>query len=335
MPDGWTGDGIIARISTSAIADRLRREKVPLVNVSGIRLQGVAFPRVCTDNDKLAQFAVEHFVDRGLQNIGYIGLSGREYSVDRQQSTLRACTRLGCNFSAYRPATGLKAAGRWNRDRASIGIWLQKLPKPVGVLAWGVRRGTDVIEQAVAQGLRVPDEVAVLGDDDDLLCEAVAPSLSGIILPCEQIGLEAAATLDLMMRGEKPKRKELAFEPTGILARTSTDVLAIDDQEVADALQIIRNHASEPLTVKEIADTLAVSRRSLERKFQHLLQRTVREEITRAHLDKAKLLLATTDWPMPAVAQGSGYGTPEYLATVFKRYMGISPRQYRKQCQGR
>ena len=335
LPEGWSGDGIIARVSTRQLADRLSRQEIPVVNVSGIRIPGVEFPRVCTDNEKFAALAVSHFVDRGLRHVAYLGPPGRVASIERQECVARACEQANCTFDVYRPAAGLKISSKWERKRASIGLWLKQLPKPIGILGWGVRLGSEVIEQAIQSGLRVPDDVAVLGDDDELLCEAVQPSLSGVIVPSEQIGLEAAALLDLLMSGKTTKVKELALQPTGIVARTSTDVLAIPDLEVADAIRLIRSRAHEPIKVDDIVQALAISRRSLERKFQDYLQRTVGEEIARVHLERAKLLLATTDMTIPAVAERSGYGSPEYLATVVKRATGLTPRRYRQQCQGR
>ena len=335
LPEGWSGDGIIARVSTKQMAVRLRKHETPLVNVSGIRISGVDFPRVCTNNDKFAEVAVSHFVNQGLQNIAYVGPPGRTYSLERQHAVARASEQAGCNFDVYRPSAGLKIASKWERERASIGLWLKQLPKPVGILGWGVRLGSEVIEEAIHSGLRVPDEVAVLGDDDELLCEAVQPSLSGVKVPSEQIGLEAAAMLHKLMEGQPLERQEISLEPTGIVARTSTDILAIEDQELAEAVRLIRSRAHEPMTVAEIADSIAISRRSLERKFQHQLQRTIGEEIARVHLERAKLLLATTDMQIPAVAESSGYGSPEYLAMVVKRDTGLTPRQYRKKCLGR
>lgn len=125
LPKGWKGNGIIARVSTSSIADKLSQLQVPVVNVSGIRIEGVNFPRVCTDNDKFAEVAVNHFVDRGLVNIAYIGLQGRAYSMDRQLAVARACDHAHCRFEAYRHTTKQTIESRWDRDRASIGSWLQ------------------------------------------------------------------------------------------------------------------------------------------------------------------------------------------------------------------
>jgi LacI family transcriptional regulator len=335
LPDGWKGDGIIARVSTMTFAEYLRKQKIPVVNVSGIRIPGLTFPRVCTDNDSLAQLAVNHFVDRGIQNIAYIGLQARAYSQERQDAMVRVCQRAGCRFTTYTPSSEPNVDGRWKRDRKSIGKWLENLPKPVGVLAWGVRRGSDVIEEAIHRNLRVPEDVAVLGDDDSLLCEAVHPALSGVIVPSEQIGLEAAEMLDQLMHGKKLRKQNIALEPTGIVSRASTDTLAVDDDDVVEAIRLIRSQSHKPLRVIDVVNTLAAGRRSLERRFQETLHRTIGEEIARVHLERAKFLLATTELPIPAVAQASGYGSPEYLATLLKRQTGLTPRQYRKQCQGK
>lgn len=335
LPRGWCGDGVIARVSSEAMARHLSERNVPVVNVSGIRLKGVDFHRVCTDNDRFAEVAVSHFFDRGIRTVAYVGLHSRAYSLDRQEAVLRACNNYDCRFEVFRHSTHARNTNRWEQERHRIGDWLQQLPKPTGVLAWGVRRGNDIIEEAMHRGIQVPEAIAVLGDDDDLLCEAVQPPLSGVNVPSEQIGLEAAAILDQLMKGKKVAQREVRLAPTGVVCRASTDVLAIADEEVAEAIRLIRSSASHPLTVSDVADKLAISRRSLERRFKDILHRTIGEEISRVHLEHAKLLLGTTELPVPAVAQASGYGSPEYMATIIKRHTGLTPRQYRRQCRGK
>ncbi|QDU57231.1 AraC family transcriptional regulator [Aeoliella mucimassa] len=334
IPEGWSGHGIIARVSSPAMARHLQQQNLPVVNVSGIRVREATFPKVSIDNDAFAQLAVEHFLDRGVRHIAYVGLHARPYSVDRQEALARACEAAGCDFLVYHQVPD-QSGRRWLRARERLGSWIEGLPKPVGILAWAVRRGGDVIEEAMHRGFRVPDDVAVLGDDDELLCNSVHPPLSGVVLPSEQIGLKAAAMIHALMEGRPLDERVITVAPTAIEPRASTDVLAIDDTEVASAVRIIRNRASNPLSVQEIADTLAISRRSLERRFQQSLHRTMGDEISRVHLERAKLLLATTDMPIPAVADASGYGSPEYFARVMKRDTGLTPRQYRGQHQGR
>jgi LacI family transcriptional regulator len=151
----------------------------------------------------------------------------------------------------------------------------------------------------------------------------------------EQIGHEAAAMLDRLMQGHKPPGAPVLIEPTSIATRQSTDTLAIDDPELARAIRFIRDHAAEPVLVDEMVAELAISRRHLERRFQEVLGRTPAAEIRRVHLSRAKELLEQTDLPIPAVAAGSGFGSPEYLAYAFKQEMGLSPRRYRTQVRGR
>ncbi|MGL4514416.1 MAG: substrate-binding domain-containing protein [Lacipirellulaceae bacterium] len=335
LPSGWCGDGVIARVSSEAMARHLAERNVPVVNVSGIRVEGVNLPRVCTDNDRFAEVAVSHFFDRGIRTVAYVGLHSRAYSLDRQEAVERACRACNCRFEVFRHSTNERNTNRWEQERRRLSDWLQQLPKPTGVLAWGVRRGNDIIEEAMHRGIRVPEEIAVLGDDDELLCEAVQPPLSGVKVPSEQIGLEAAAILDKLVKGEQVARDDVKLAPTGVVCRASTDVLAIADQEVAEAIRLIRASASHPLAVSDVAETLAISRRSLERRFKEILNRTVGEEIARVHLEQAKLLLGTTEIPVPAVAAASGYGSPEYLATIIKRHTGMTPRQYRRLCRGK
>ena len=335
IPEGWSGDGVIARVSSQAMADHLNQHKLPVVNVSGILIPGTEYPRVCIDNDSFASVAVKHFIDRGIRNIAYVGVYARTYSLHRQESMALACEQRDCRFLVYHQTHEQTGPGRWKRNRERLGDWIQSLPKPVGILAWAVRRGGDVIEEAINRGFRVPEDVAVLGDDDELLCNSVHPPLSGVSLPSEQIGMEAAAMLDALMHGNELKKQKVTVAPSGIFSRASTDVLAIDDLEVAEAVRLIRDRASDSLTVTEVADSLAISRRSLERRFQKALNRTMGEEIARVHLERAKHLLATTDMSIPEVAGRSGYGSPEYLARVIKRHLGMTPRQYRNQMQGR
>lgn len=331
LPRGWSGDGVIARLSTTGMATHVRKSGVPIVNVSGIHLAGVDLPRVTSDNRAIVALALDHFADRGLRRVGYIGLPRRTYSLERQRLFVEECIARGVEHHIFH-AKGGKGSALWDRQRSVLEAWLADLPKPVGVVTWGIKRGVEAIEAALRRHLRVPDDVAVLaGDDDDLLCRAVRPTLSGIIVPAEQVGHDAAHMLDRLMHGERLRERSLFLPPTGIAARNSTDVLAMDDPDVVAAVRYIRDHAHRPLLIDDVAGAVATSRRSLERRFQKELGRTLGEEIARVHLDRAKSLLATTDLPIPKVAENSGYGSPEYMASVFRAEIGVTPLKYRLQ----
>lgn len=336
LPAGWRGDGVIARVSTRSMAEHLRRAKANVVNVSAIRIPDAPFPRVTTDTPALVRLAFSHFRDRGINHFGYVGLPLKAYSLDRQRLFMGVCQENGCSCSVYSFNRRRRGASRWMEEQQSLQRWLLGLPKPAGVLTWGIRRAVEVINAARRGHIRVPDDVAVLGgDDDELLCQAVRPSLSGIVVASEQIGHDAAAMLNQMMAGKRLAETEVFCEPTGISARTSTDVLALEDPNVVAALRFIRNNADKPLSVNDVARAVAASRRLLERRFKKELQRTMGEEIARVHLERAKSLLMQTDMPIPRVAEASGYGSPEYLASVFRRATGLTPLKYRTRSRGR
>lgn len=333
LPFGWHGDGVIARVSSIEMAKYLRDKRIPAVNVSAIHLKKHEFPTVTTDTHALVQLALSHFLERGLKHFAYIGLANRSYSFERQQAFCLACLKARFECHTYRAAEG----GNWQRRRESLRKWLSSLPKPVGILTWGVERGVELINEAKNCNLQIPDEVAILGsDDDDLLCESVQPSLSGIVVPAEQVGHEAAALLHEMLtvrRSKKATRR--LIPPLGITARASTDLLAIDDKDVVAAIRYIQSVPEVPLRICDVSKAVAVSQRSLERRFQKYVGRTIAEIISESHVARAKLLLATTDLPMYQVATKSGFSSPEYMATVFRNAAGVSPRTYRTQAQGR
>jgi LacI family transcriptional regulator len=182
----------------------------------------------------------------------------------------------------------------------------------------------------------VPYEVAVLGGNfDELLCDTAWPPMSGILVPSEQIGHKAAELLDRMMRGYKPKSETIFVPPTGIVEKRSTDTLAIDDPDVAQALTFIRAQAFQSIQVRDIMKSVLLSRRSIERKFAQVLGRTPVEEIRRVRMAKAKSLLAETTMPMQAIADACGFATYNYLTRVFTRENGETPRDFRKRVQGR
>ena len=196
--------------------------------------------------------------------------------------------------------------------------------------------GRDLLEACRVANLSVPYEVAVLGGDfDELLCDAASPPLSGIVVPSEQIGHDAAQMLDRMMHRGKPPKEPVLVPPTGIVEKRSTDTLAIEDADVAQVLAFIRNRACQGIQVNDILRAVPLSRRSIERRFAEVLGRTPSEEIRRIRMAKAKNLLAETSMSMQAIADACGYGTYNYLTRVFTKENRMTPREFRKQVQGR
>lgn len=328
LPHGWQGDGIIARISTPAVAREIAALRVPVVNVSGIALDGLtaSIPRVCNDLRACGTAAARHLLDCGLRHFGYVGLPKLAHvkeHLDAFAATVAAAGH-GCHVHS------LSADDETTAKAASLADWLRGMPKPVGVLTWANSQGRAVIDACRRTHLLVPEDVAVIsGDDDELLCESCLPTLTAIRVAAEQIGHKAAELLHLQMIGRSLPPTPITVTPLGIVTRQSTDTFAIDNHELLQVLGFIRENAIKGIRVDDVLKAVPMSRRTLERLFQEQLGRSPAEEIRRLRLDRAKHLLATTDLTVPKVAAACGFSTGHYMATVFRQELGITPLRYR------
>ena len=335
LPAGWDGHGIIARIASEQMADRLRSTRRPVVNVSGIKLQGADFPRVSTNYQATAELAASHFLERGFEHFAYVGPFNLSYVREHREAFTEAVAAQGhhCLYHDFRAGASRHLAWRSHID--ALKRWLADLPRPIGIFTWGTTVGVYLLHACNEANIRVPDEIAVLGGDDDrLACEASSPPMSGVIVTSEQIGRTACQQLDRMMRGRRADPHTL-IDPIDITTRQSTDVLALRDPELLKALVILRQNAYSPMTIDGLMRRIAMSRRSLERMFQQTFGRTPWEEVRRLRMSRARQLLAQSDMSIPQVAESCGFATGEHFATLFKREHDITPLKYRSKVRGR
>lgn len=333
LPRGWKGDGIIARLSTPRIAQALLDTGIPLVNVSSIGLpgRGASVPRVGSDVAACGALAARHLLDRGFRHFAYVGLQKLSYVREHREA-----------FATTLAGHGLPCEVLGLDDRPTIAArltmlvdWLGRLPKPLGILTWNSAQGRAVIHACRRAAVYVPETVAVLsGNDDPLLCEACLPQLSGIAVAPERIGELAADLLQTLMDGGGRPAVPILVPPVGIVARQSTDAMLVSDPDLRAALAYIREHATEPIHVDDVLVAVPIARRSLERLFRDALGRSPADEIRRVRLERAKHLLATTDLAIPKVAEASGFGTGEYLATLLRKTAGMTPLKYRAAARG-
>ena len=332
LPAGWHGAGVIARVGNAQMARELRSKRIPVVNVSAIQLTGMSFPRVSTDLVASARLAADHFLERGFRHFAYFSLVGLSYVATHQEAFVQAVKSGGGDFSSFAVKPQAGAEPDWRLDLVKLGEWVKRLPKPLAILCWNASGAREVVFACQEVGLQVPEEVAVLSQaDDDVLCEAAQIPISGVRVAADTIGFAAAKLLEHLMRGGRPPAKPVFIAPTSVVARQSTDTLAIRDAALAKALSFIRQQATQPIRVDEVAKHAGVSRRALERKFLDVLQRTPAEELRRFQLDRARQLLVETNLPMPDVAEKSGFGSQAYLAAVFRKHFKQTPIQFRKE----
>jgi LacI family transcriptional regulator len=324
----WKGNGIIARISDQEMADVLLATSVPIVELRAV--VDLDLPTVYCDDTAIGDLAVRHFKERGFRHFGYCGRWGMRWSELREQAYRRRLAEFGHECHVYIP----RRQGRgltWEQEQDDVARWLDSLPKPVAVLACNDIRGLQVLDACRRIALPVPERVAVLGVDNDVvLGELSDPPLSSIDQDLERIGYEAAALLDRLMNGEEPPQGPVLVEPLGVVSRLSTDAIAIDDPAVAMALRLIRQHACDQIGIDFLADRTHLSRRVLQRRFKAVTGRTLQEQIHDAQIERIKQMLTETELKLDSIARRSGFNYIGYMCSFFKDRTGMTPGEYRR-----
>ncbi len=329
-------DGVIARIETDQMARIITEMNVPTVDVSAARLiQGI--PWVETDDEAITRLALDHLRDCGLQNFAFFGDPFYNWSLWRQQSFKRILGRPDIIHSRIFNLPARKEPRvQWWTQREAIRAWLEGLPKPVGIFACYDACGQQVLEICRHFDFKVPEDVAVIGvDNDELLCELAAPSMSSVIPNSLRAGAYAAEVLDRMMSGEELPGRKYSIEPLGVRKRVSTDVLTVGDPHIAKAIAFIRQKAHENIRVEDVLDIVPLSRRVLEARFRRALNRTPHQEILRVRTNAVRELLLETNMSLSDISEALGIEHPEYLSVFFKKETGLTPREYRDQVRGR
>jgi LacI family transcriptional regulator len=332
----WNWDGIIARVSTPEIAEVISRSGVPVVDLSA-SLPEAGFPRIRSDEEAVGRMAADHLLERGFKNFAFCGFNGNDWSDLRRSSFVRRTSDAGFECQVFQdrgPSQSLTMVddeGLGERHERELMDWLQSLPKPCGIMACNDARGRQILTCCREVSVAVPDEVAVIGvDKDEIFCELSDVPLSSVILNTQQIGFEAAALLAGLMAGGRAEALSTIVKPVGVMARQSTDVLAIDDRHIASALKLIREHACEGLDVESLLKVVPLSRSVLERRFSKILGKSPKTEILRVRLDRVCRLLAESELTLAEVAEKAGFEHPEYMSRLFKKKMGVTPGEFRR-----
>ncbi|MCB1224263.1 MAG: DNA-binding transcriptional regulator [Verrucomicrobiales bacterium] len=329
----WRGDGIIARVQTPALARAIAATGAPVVDVLGV-VPDSAFPLVHVDDAAIGEMAADHLLERGLRHFAYLGLSGENWSAARQAAFARALHRHGYEVHTRDEPRHEKDDTSWEAHLRSLTAWVRTLPPPCGVMVCSDQRGSLLLEACRRAGRQVPDEIAVLGvDNDEPLCNVCNPPLSSIWPGHAQVGYQAAALLGRLMAGEHPPATPILIPPRGLVTRHSSDVTAVEDAAVAHALRLIRRHAVERLRIDELAAAVGISRSVLQRRFRHVVGRTLNEELIRQRLKTAQYLLRETSLPLIDIAERAGFQHQEYLGAIFKQHLGLTPAAWRRQAR--
>ena len=324
-------DGIIAPLWDDAIIKMIDSLGLPAV-ICGIERPSLRACRVVTDDVAVGRMAAEYFLERGFRRFAFCGFNDAIWSQRRSESFSKSFKDVGYETHIYKRHKSAKKRSS-EAEQTFIAEWLKSLPKPVAIMACNDDRGQDVLAACRLAMLEVPGEVAILGvDDDELVCDMSYPQLSSIAVNTERAGYEAARVLDKLMSGQQIEEDEkvVHISPLHVVTRQSTDIMAIEDQLVADAVHFIRMHSRKVIQVGDVAEAVGLSRRALEQHFKKVLRHSVHDEIKYARVSQMADLLINTNLTMSQIARFLGYPNASNIARYFKKKKGISPLEYRK-----
>ena len=328
--------GIIARISSPELARAIRAAGVPAIALEASFEEfttvnpELGLCEIRSQSETIARMAADHLLERGFRQFAYCGIPRCLWSEVRERSFAQYVAEAGFPCHVY-PHPRSERREPWEEQRPLLAGWLSRLPKPIGLMACNDDHGRKLLIACRDAAVQVPDEVAVVGaDNDELVCELGDPPLSSVALNLEAAGYTAAELLGGMMAGRMTGRHEVPVVPLWVVARRSTDVVAQEDRVLAELLRFIRDRAARPIGVPDVVEQTDLSRRSLERRFQRGIGRSIHAEITRCRLERAKRLLLETDQGVEAVAHAAGFSELKPMVRAFRASEGLSPVEFRR-----
>ncbi len=324
----WKPDAIIVR--ETFYTSKLLNLGWPLI-YCGYDKEQNSIPGIYANDAAIGKMGAEYFLNKGFRNFAFCSLEGYFWSTHRLDSFQERLKLSGFKCFTYihsRP----KGKAKWQSEPYRIAQWLQKLPKPLALMAATDEISLQIVEAAKIAGIMIPEEIALLGvDNDESICTTSYPTLSSIDQQPEWAGFEAASLLIKMMKGEVRKKINIVADPLKVVTRNSTDVTAVEDTIVAATVHFINEQSREkPVSVKEVAQRAGLSRRMLEIRFRKALNKTVHDVIAEARIKRFQQLIAESNITISQIAIETGCSGPDSLSRVFKNETGLTPLEYRR-----
>ncbi|MDO5552572.1 MAG: XylR family transcriptional regulator [Planctomycetia bacterium] len=325
----WQGDGIISRSGSPALSRAIAATGIPAVE-----LYRDGPSEVESDGFAVGQMAAEHFIERGYQEYAYYAPWTNWWIQWRLEGYLKPLQERGFSVSIF-PGINRKrnrSQALWEEKSLHELIdWLQSLPRPCCIYAPTDVLASHVLNGCAVAGINVPEELSVLGNDDDtFLCSFTFPSLSSIPLNSSRLGFEAAHLLDRRMNGTADSVKlPILIPPVEVVTRHSTDTIAVPDEDVVAALHYIRENATTNLLITDVVSHVGISQRNLQRRFQKWLGHSLNEELMTTRLKLAKKLLLDSILSVDQIARRTGFQTSRYFIHIFRSKCNMTPKQYR------
>ena len=334
LKNGWNGDGIIARTSGKAIQRALSRCRCPIVELLG-DVNGENSVDVTADTLGGIELCIDHYLKKRIPSIGFYAFGWNWWIEKRKKLFLEITLQKGIDAHCFVDSSSQKSdpQPQWDdKYEPPLKKWIRRLPFRTGIIAANDYQAMRLLNVCQRSGIKVPEQIAILGvDNDEHLCNLVTPPLSSLDQDAEMVGYQAAELLDLKMNRRKLPLTPIIIPPKGIVSRRSSELTAIDDEDVAAALHYIAEEAVHGIGIDDVIRHVGLSKSTLLRRFQKELHRSPKEEIIRVRFDHAKNLLANSGLTVHAVALRCGFASVEYFTTAFKSYTGQTPACYRQE----
>ena len=326
LKHAMSADGIIMREQKNI--EPLIKSGIPIV-IACYSTEDFDVPTIRTDDEGIAAAAAKYYLERGYESFAFVGYDGMFWSDNRKTAFARILEEAGYKCEIYHQPK-IKKQRVWEQEQKTLSEWLKKLPKPVALMACNDDRAQQVLATCRLAGLAVPEEVAILGvDNDEFLCTLMHPPLSSIGLSNEIAGYEAASVLDRMIHGEKLAKTIIPVHVTNIVTRQSSDILAIRDPVVAQSVKFIREHVREPIQIDNVLGNVAISRRSFYEKFKQTMNSSVYRYIKKVRVEHIEHLLLETEMTISQIAYHMGFNSDDHIASYFRSLKGVSPHAFR------
>jgi LacI family transcriptional regulator len=326
----WSPDGVIA-MAPEKLLGRILDFQVPVIAataVSSDKLENI--PIISADYEQTGKVAAEHLINKGFKNFAYCGIGESVWSKQREAGFDRTLAEYGYKPFIYTPPAKIKDR-HWAFEQRFLADWLASLPKPLGLMACNDNRSQQVMEACKISDIKVPEHIAILGvDNDKFICDLSRPTLSSIMLDTEGAGYKAAELLDELINGRKPQKLSIKIHPIGVESRRSTDILAIEDEDVARAVNYINENFRKNIQVDDVVAASYTSRRTLERRFKETLGTSINSEIKRLRIEHICRLLLNTNLSVTEIAQTMGFVETDHFSRYFGSVMGLTPVAFRK-----
>ena len=324
----WKPDGIIMR--DSLITKELLKLKIPTILAIHDSKYPKDLPVIKTDSYSIAKMASEHLLEKGLKNFAFCGFDNYDWSKERKLYFSRFNSKAGYKTHIYLQPKRIKKDD-WQNELQHVNEWIKSLPKPVGIFACNDDRGQHILEVCKSINLNVPEDVAVIGvDNDPMVCEIGDPPLTSIALNVESAGYEAAKLLDQLIDKKKVGLRKMIVTPSHVVQRQSTDIFAVNDDEVATAIRYIKNNAKNKILVKDVVKATSISRRTLEKRFKKTIHRSIYREIQQVRIELISKLLVETDLSISQITSLFSFTGVEHISRYFKKEKGVGLREFRK-----